>query len=327
MGRIKEALAKVRPFLPWLSLGTGIGGAVLMHRTPERAWLVVVASIAGWVALVVFNLAERAWSRADKTVTKRGARFALLLSNQMAMQQALLFPLPFYVKAANLPHVQLGHVVFFLVYAGALAVVMWDPLFERAMSSVAAAFALQAFAVFVGLDMVLPVLGLSNGVALVVAGAATGIGVPLLVLLLRPRSSTVVRDRVVAVSGAVVVVVLLRLAAPLVPPAPLELKSVAVGTNVEHRELVGSGGAFDHPAALYCHSAIAAPLGLKDALVHVWKRDGKPYDAVTLDVRGGRQAGFRTWSRETAPKPGRYRCTVETSSGQVLGGVSVDVRD
>jgi hypothetical protein len=61
---------------------------------------------------------------------------------------------------------------------------------------------------------------------------------------------------------------------------------------------------------------------VRDRLFHVWTRDGKPRVRVELSFRGGREAGFRTFSRITPGRhgAGRYTCRVETESGQVLGG-------
>jgi hypothetical protein len=337
-------LQRVRPFLPWFSLLTGVVGAFLMNRTPGRAWIVVVAAVLGWAMLAVFNIVERAWTaeikaaeitdpRAQLSTRKRSARFAILLSNQIAIQQALLFPLPFYARAAAFPFLgsdrdfQPGHVVFFLGYAAALVVVLWDPLFNVVIQRAPGAFALQAFAAFCGLNMVLPVLGLSNTTSLVVAGAATALGVPLLVLLETEGLSP--QRKLLAIPAAILLVVLARVAAPLVPPAPLELVHVGIGTRVDNKELVGEAPVIDGTSELVCHSTIKAPLGLKDALFHVWRKDKKPLDAIAVVVSGGREAGFRTWSRKKSlgPTPaGRYTCSVETASGQVLGRASVVVR-
>ena len=321
---------RVRPLLPWLSLLTGVGGALLMNRTPGRAWIVVVAAVVGWSMLVVFNIVERGWTDAPaRSLSRRGARYALVLSNQVAIQQALLFPLPFYVRAA---HVHPGHLAFFALYATALVVALWDPLFARALVRPAASVALQAWAAFVGLDMVLPVLGLSNERALLVAGLATAIAVPLGALLARTHVTEPTapaglwRARALAGVGALAIVVAAHYAGPWVPPAPLELVSVAIGTRVDDHELVDGAAVLEAPAQLACHSAIKAPLGLKDALVHVWDKDGRAFDRVPLDVRGGRDAGFRTWSIEHPTGAGVYTCSVETASGQVLGEAHVTVR-
>jgi len=82
----------------------------------------------------------------------------------------------------------------------------------------------------------------------------------------------------------------------------------------------------DHvPARLHCATAIASPLGLHDKLFHVWRKAGKQRARIALKIVGGRELGFRTHSRITPSDPGKYTCTVETASGQVLGSRSVKI--
>jgi hypothetical protein len=324
---MRARLARLVPYLPWVSLATGIGGALIMNRTPARAWLVVAASVVGWAALFAVNVVERRLSTkgsSSSDVRGKRARFALMFGSQYATQTALFFPLPFYVKAASLT---VGHGAFFTAYAIVVVVALWDPLYAKAMARAWAAFLVHAFSFFVGLNMVLPVLGIAHSVALWVAGAATAIGVPLLVLPTVPKEKRALRWLVVP--AALVVVVAARLSAPFVPPAPLELTAVGIGSRIEERELVDKAPTHARDTDLVCHSAVKAPLGLKDKLVHVWRRgagDGagaEKLGEISLDVSGGRELGFRTWSKKRAPdrgwRKGRYTCRVETATGQVLG--------
>ncbi|MCB9649164.1 MAG: DUF2914 domain-containing protein [Deltaproteobacteria bacterium] len=61
---------------------------------------------------------------------------------------------------------------------------------------------------------------------------------------------------------------------------------------------------------------------------HEWWHDGARVDVVDLDVRGGREEGFRTWStkRNLGPRPqGRWRCRVVTAAGQVVGQIRFEI--
>jgi hypothetical protein len=112
------------------------------------------------------------------------------------------------------------------------------------------------------------------------------------------------------------------------PPAPLRVVQAKIGTGISEREPLGVREHFDvAPRELVCWTAIRAPRGLKDDLLHVWSYDGSVLRAVPVDVRGGRRAGFRTWSRQqlAASAHGRYRCDVITTLGQSLGGTSVQI--
>lgn len=322
--------ARLKRLLPWFSLATGMASAFLMNRTPERAWIVVIASVCVWLFLfVLFSVSRvREDQAAPGSTRARAGRFALLLFSQVLTQQALLFPLPFYVRAAQ-AHPR--HAVFFLAYTVAVVIALWDPLYERISRRPAAALAHSAFAAFVGLAMVLPILGFSNTTALVLAGMCASLALPLVTLA---SDAALSARRAVSVGARMAALVLLaRGLAFLVPPAPLELLAIDIGTGVQDRVLVGGrpghGDVIEGPSELFCHTTIKAPLGLKDALVHVWRRDGRNLITVPLDVRGGRNAGFRTWSRHSETprvRAGRVLCQVETASGQVLGSTDVIVR-
>jgi hypothetical protein len=62
---------------------------------------------------------------------------------------------------------------------------------------------------------------------------------------------------------------------------------------------------------------------LRQAIEHVWRRDGAVIGRVPLSpVLGGRAEGFRTWSRRSElapPVAGRYTVDVLTASGQLIG--------
>jgi hypothetical protein len=112
-------------------------------------------------------------------------------------------------------------------------------------------------------------------------------------------------------------------AARMVPAAPLRLVKIEIGTRLQDRWVADPVERLDEvPARLFCASAIASPLGVKDRLFHVWRHDGAVCARIELQIRGGRSAGFRTYSR-IEPFGRRssnvYSCTVETLSGQVLG--------
>lgn len=331
---LRDRLRRARPLLPWVSLGSGLASAAIMNRAPERAWIVVVAAFLGWAALAAFQVIERAAGRgspspddgadAERPSSSGRRRFAALLAAQLAVQQALLFPLPGILRAARM---ETGHVAFLALYACALAVALWDPLFERVMRRAPGALVLQAFGAFVGLATVLPVFGLANQTALWAAAGVTSLGVPVLLALEHRRAGAV--HRLWALPAMALIVVTLRILAPAIPPAPLELVHVGIGTGVRGRALIGASAVFDGASTLVCHSTIKAPLGLRDALVHVWSQDGEERDRIVVEVSGGRDTGYRTWSRKRtlgdAPQ-GLWTCAVKTPSGQTLGSATATLR-
>src|SRR6478735_3425326 len=93
----RELLRRARPLLPWTSLVYGIWAAVSMDRRPERAWWVVSATLGSWFAMWIFL-----WgARLDvEQLGGRAARFGARWTTQSALQMALFFSFPFYVRAA-----------------------------------------------------------------------------------------------------------------------------------------------------------------------------------------------------------------------------------
>jgi hypothetical protein len=111
-----------------------------------------------------------------------------------------------------------------------------------------------------------------------------------------------------------------RLGAPsTLPPAPLKLVTGGLGSGYSSRTLTGQSDHFPNlPRSLVCASAIKAPNLATETLVHVWRINGVQTDRIPLGIKGGREQGFRTYSRKTRLKPGRVECRVETQSGQRL---------
>lgn len=312
--------------LPWISLIFAVVGAVWMDREPSAAWFIVGAAVVGWVLVVITAVVVRKTMRVNVVQPvgwkQKGAALFMIFASQSVMQTALAFPLPFFFRAASWwPPVWI-HLPFVAAYIFVLVVSSWDPWYERCAAKPLALFSLQAFSAFVALLTVLPIFGLTNTQTFITAGMACAVGVPVGLMMFGPR-----RWRTpLSVWAGVMVAVLVVVGAPLIPPVPLSLSKGVMGTHVVDRLPMGVASSFQSPHALVCHTAVRAPLGLKDTLVHVWTRDGKTVQVVPLEISGGADTGFRTWSRMTSPKPGRYRCRIETERGQVVGDVRATVR-
>lgn len=277
-------------------------------------------ALFGWAAIIVTTVLLR---RFDVDETRRGKviRFVALFVSQYAVQSSLAFPIPFFARAMVPPVAQ--HVPFALAYVVAIAAAFWDPFYARVARRPIALVALQAFAAFVALLTVLPIVGLDNTRTFVVAGVVVAGGAPLWFWLTGQRSrkrGSVSGASTLALACAVVV------GAPLVPPAPLSLAESHLCKTVLDREPQGIKKQFDVDESVVCHTVIAAPLGLKDKLVHVWSVNGRAIQTVALDVNGVKGRGFRTWSRLAHAPAGRLTCRVETTRGQIVGAVTAPVR-
>jgi hypothetical protein len=323
-------LQRWRRFLPWLSLLTGLLSGVLMNRSPERAWLVVLAALVSWLGLFVFSLAARLDPSelvGGRAAALHAGRFLSRLITQSGVQLSLFFTLPFYLRAyAGI----WSHALFLTMLAGVAALTLWDPIYDAVMARPIAGAALQAFATFAGLNVVLPILGMSNAEGLEIAALATTLAIPASVWLTvqGPRR---LHTFLLAVLVAMLVPASLTVGAirSLVPAAPLQLVRADIGTTMRGLELVDPTEIFaTTPPRLVCATTIGAPRGLNDELFHVWSKDGVQLDRIALSIRGSEAAGFRTWSNKQnlgAEPAGLWTCTVETGSGQSLGRVQVTI--
>jgi len=309
---------------PWGSLLVSTAGAMAMDHSESRGALIAVVAAVSWVAFVIVALLHR--PRTDEAMplgrVQRFVRFASTFANQSLIHYSLLFSAPFYLEACAFTPMQC---VFAALFALAVVIASWDPWCAAVLLRPLWGSLLLAFASFCGWNAALPMLGVPHRTSIWVSTLVVGVGIPL--VNVASGVSGPHRTWSIAVGlGLPTLLVLGGVAA--IPPAPLRVVQARLGTGIESREPIGVASAFPiAPRELVCWTAIRAPRGLKDGLLHVWSRDGTQLRAVPVEVRGGRRAGFRTWSRQhvSAAEPGRYRCDVITTLGQRLGGTSAVV--
>ncbi len=129
----------------------------------------------------------------------------------------------------------------------------------------------------------------------------------------------------------------------IIPPIPLALRDATMAYSitddyvlVTSREswldsLIPGQTILVTPGnSLYAYTAIYAPEGLTTTIVHVWQR----YDTeggweteheLSFDITGGRPDGFRGYSMVSSIAAGKWRVSVETTTGQVLGRIGFTV--
>jgi len=315
--RYKRVLSRV---LPWCSLAIGVASAFLMDRGPGRAALIAGAAIGCWVTLIVVLWIRRKKER-HATLLWRSVHFTTLMLTQSAVQLSFFFALPFYWKAWG---GTVEQAVFIGVLTAAAAASLWDPLTEWLFGHPAWAPILPGLATFSALNAVLPGLGLSNSASLWSAALGTAVALPLLAWL-RPHDAPSRRRIVIATAAAAFVlpIGLLLGGARIIPAAPLALVDAEIGTHQRGRWVADPIDHLDRkPSVLMCATAIRAPLGVKERLFHVWRQDGEVRDRIELEFAGGREQGYRTWSRKHnfgADPRGTWSCAVETGLGQLLG--------
>jgi hypothetical protein len=319
--------AWLRRLLPWLSLAYGIVSAFTMDRGPKRAWVVAVIALAVWFVLLL----KRTLMHFDpvalgpiKARLLRLGRQSSLTATQSAVQLMLIFSWPFYLRAAQIRDPR--HAGFLVLLLALSSASLWDPLSEYLLARPRLGPLLPATGSFVALSAVLPGLGLSTQHSAWVAACVAGSGAALMLVTSKPSG-----ERVRALPMALLLAAALPLSlflglGRIVPAAPLRLAAIEMGAHIENHWITEPLKDDDPaPSLLYCATAIWSPIGVRDRLWHVWQKDGDPRARIELEIRGGRGEGFRTFSRISSGRnpEGRYRCTIETGSGQVLGSKTI----
>ncbi|HVU06450.1 MAG TPA: DUF2914 domain-containing protein [Candidatus Paceibacterota bacterium] len=136
----------------------------------------------------------------------------------------------------------------------------------------------------------------------------------------------------------------------LMPPIPLALKEAGVYRSIERLpdgtyRTVGEKQQWfniltpdpvihvDPNGALFALTAVFAPTNLATDIIHEWqkydpeKRDWATVSDIGLSITGGREKGFRTFSRMEDVTPGLWRVNVETPRGQLIGRMTFSVAE
>lgn len=135
--------------------------------------------------------------------------------------------------------------------------------------------------------------------------------------------------------------------ANLIPPVPLALKT----GGIFHRVVRTSAGYevqyvrppyyrfwrhSDDPFYLsqgevvYCFTAVFAPRKIHVPVHHVWSHHTESVgwrvtDRIAFEISGGREGGYRGYTRKRAITPGQWRVEVQTDRGQILGRIDFTV--
>ena len=303
------------------SLALGLAALFVFRRgLPHVAWMV------GYMLLLWLIFAVLAEARAPlETRGHHRVVGAAEYTIQTLYHNLFLFVLPAYFASATLTSVNAPFVAAVALGALLTAVDPWyralvrpRPWMERAV------FALSVFA---ALNVALPLVGVRPIGALLTSAALSA-------LALAPafhRRGAVGWGRALARAGglAAIAVAVVWAGRAGVPPAPIFLARAVAARGVAELEPVEPvAGALPAAAVaawggVTAYTAVYAPAGLRQAIEHVWRRNGTLLARVPLSpVQGGRAQGFRTWSRRTdltPPLAGRYTVDVLTASGQLIG--------
>ena len=155
-----------------------------------------------------------------------------------------------------------------------------------------------------------------------------------------------VRQTAAPIMGVFIVINILYFA-NMIPPVPLALKSGSPYHNVEKTpagyevkyvppSIFYFWRSWDNPfywtpgESVYCFTSIFAPNDVQVPLLHVWSRKTEAgwttTDRMRFSITGGRDGGYRWYSKKTSVRPGIWRVQVQTQTGQILGEVVFTIK-
>lgn len=304
-----------------LAFAAGVASYVLVERKQALAQIIAVLLLLSWLWLLLDNwLRERIEQRFGIALSPVLVRFAL----QTVHQESLFFALPFFLAVTSWHHGQAAFTIL-IIFCALVSVV--DPLYYKKLAPHRTIFVVfHAFALFVVLLIVLPVLmqlttsqSMAAALAIAVLLSLPSLGaimpggrwwrVPLLLCLLSVLSAGLWQLR------------------SWVPPAALRLNSITLSHDIDQEQRkpgksLTSISSNDLQQGLYSFTAVTVPRGLNEQIFHVWLHNGKEVDRIKLDISGGRDSGYRAWSRKLnfPPHPaGKWRVEVVTESEQLIG--------
>lgn len=312
------------------SLVAGLATLLVFRRgLPHAHWIVGYLLLIWLLVTVMLRTGDTlaASSRRSLRLVATATEYTI----QSLYHAVLLFLLPAYAAAATFSS---PNVVFLAVLVALVLLATFDPWYRAVVHPRPwAGHVFFLVSLFGGLNLALPLVGVPPFPSLrLSAWVATVALTPVAARAWRwPAPRALVAMMALGVAAALAV----GAARALVPPAPLFLAkgTLAWGTEGDWAPPLWSAisRAHLHERGLVVHTAIYAPAGLRQPVEHVWHRGGEALDRVRLTpIQGGRQEGFRTYSRKTefpADPVGRWTVDVRTVSGQLIGRVRFRVVD
>ena len=126
-----------------------------------------------------------------------------------------------------------------------------------------------------------------------------------------------------------------------IPPIPLSLKFGGMYHSVEksngHYHLTYRKGAWYElgkrsddrvgtKSPVYCFSSVFAPTTLDTTIFHHWQWNPSKgtstfttTDRIPISITGGREHGYRFYTKKQRVQPGLWRVDVETEDGRIIG--------
>lgn len=321
MAPLLRLLYRYRRLVPIISIAAGLASFFLVERQEELATWLTAGLFLGWVWLLGEGLFGR-WL--GRWFGPRMPYLATRFGAQSLHQETLFFVLPFFLATTTWVT---GQVFFTATLVLAAAVSIVDPLYmDRIATRRWLFFGFHAFSLFVALLVALPIVfNLTSGQSLAAATVA-------MMIFALPSLAGVIDVRRTR-RWALLVVLTLGIGGfawfsrAWIPPATLRVTEAVITHRVDESSRdpgsnlpLVAAGSLDR--GLYAFTAIKAPLGLHQPVLHVWEHEGRVVDRIELEIVGGREQGYRAWSHKSSFPPdalGDWRVLVKTADGQLIG--------
>lgn len=326
LGRLLVWLERYRWWLAVLTFAGGLASFLLIHRTEALARWLGAFLLLSWLWMLVEGLFGH-------YLEKRGGltEFLSRFATQAIHQETFFFTLPFFIATTTW---STGQAVFTGGLILAAAASLLDPLYFGLLAKRRALYlAFHALAIFIAMLTALPLIWqLTTAQSMALSSVAMGV-------LALPSLARVIGVHEIW-RWALMALLAVGLAAGAwmlrgwIPPATLWVTSGTVTQRLDEQDRLPGAPLQEVAAAslsqrgLYAFSAIRAPRGLSEEIVHVWYQNGVVVDRIPLTIAGGRSEGYRAWSHKLnfpAESGGEWRIEVITAAGQLIGVIRFQV--
>lgn len=311
---------------PWTIAIFGFVSGILSFLLVERkqdefAQIIAVLMLASWLWLALENLLKRSISRwFGIDLPPPLVSFA----TQLVHQESLFFVIPFFFITTAWNS---GQMVFTSILIAAAFISIIDPIYYRWLAPRRwLYFIFHGITLFAVLLTTLPLLFYipTPKSYLWALGIAVLLSLP---HIARAMPYQWWRRIITTLALMVVVSALGLFVRPWVPPASLWLTEVAITDHIDDENRSPANQlkivtAEQLYKGLYAYTAIHAPRGLNERIYHQWRHNGKNIDRIPLDIKGGRESGYRAWTHKlNFPEDhlGNWQIQVLTEANQLIG--------
>ena len=325
LARFEAFLNRVPWLLPLISFVGGWISFVMVKRGAGAAQIIALFAVAGWIWLLFEPLLRRWLEQRRPGIGKLLANFI----SQSLQQEILFFTLPLIIGATQR---DVGQMVFAGLAASAATVTTLDPVYERYVATRAARrLMFHAYCSWIAALIVLPVVvRLPLERALLISLAAVGASL-VLTLPLSLASLKTWQQRLAWLATLVLAPLVVWGLRSHVPAAGLAVTEARVTQSIDDLmpgAAVKTLSRAQLAQGVIAFAAIRAPSGLSQSVVFEWRHHGES-EHIAAEIHGGRQTGWRTYSRKQAfpsDAEGRWIVDVRTPQGQLLKRMRFTVR-